>query len=258
MHLRDWLFFKRQGLRRRLGVKLSHPTDGHHHFAEEAQNFRRRSLSELGEIFFDHDGRGITKWVDYLDHYDRHFCKYRGTPVKLLEIGIFRGGSLELWRKYFGADAVLFGIDIDKSCLEKVDGPNQVRIGSQDDADFLSSVVSEMGAPDIILDDGSHKADHQLASFKALWPLLTTGGLYVIEDLHTAYWPGEWAGGFGRKGTAIETVKRLIDDMHGWWHTQPEGLVDKSEIGAIHMYESIVFIEKVAKELPSSVEIGQH
>ncbi len=70
------------------------------------------------------------------------------------------------------------------------DAPNQVRIGSQDDPAFLRSVIDEMGSPDIILDDGSHVSDHQKISFETLWPLLKVGGLYVIEDLHTAYFPG--------------------------------------------------------------------
>lgn len=256
MHLRDWLFYKRQGLRKRLGLPIPRPTDGFHHFADTAGTFRSRSKSDLGKLFFDHKGRGITKWVDYLDLYDRHFAKYRGTAVKMIEIGVFRGGSLELWRKYFGPAAKLFGIDIDPACATLADSPNQVRIGSQDDPAFLSSVVQEMGAPDIILDDGSHVADHQLASFKTLWPLLKTGGVYVIEDLHTAYWPGEWAGGYRRRHTAIETVKQLIDEMHGWWHDQPEKISRKLELGAIHIYESIVFIEKVEKTAPTSVEVG--
>jgi len=171
----------------------------------------------------------------------------------MLEIGVLEGGSLDLWRAYLGPSAVLFGIDIDPQCAAKVTPPSQVRIGSQDDPDFLREVISEMGEPDIILDDGSHVGRHQEASFRTLFPLLKNGGVYVIEDLHTAYWPGEWEGGYRRSGTAIEFVKQLIDDMHAWHHSKGETLASKAEIGNIHIADSIVFIEKCQVAHPKAV-----
>jgi len=84
------------------------------------------------------------------------------------------------------------------------------RIGSQADPEFLASVVAEM---DIVIDDGSHVASHQLASFKALFPALSFGGVYICEDLHTAYWQ-DWDGGYKRHGTFVETIKDMIDNLH--------------------------------------------
>jgi cephalosporin hydroxylase len=211
----------------------------------------------IGKLFFAHQGRIIIKWIHYLDIYQHHFAAYRNTPVKFLEIGVFKGGSLELWRNYFGMNAMIFGIDIEPACATYVTPPNQVRIGSQDDAHFLRSVVDEMGAPDIILDDGSHVARHQRASFETLFPLLKDGGLYVIEDLHTSYWPFPWEGGYRRKGTMIEQIKDMIDDMHGWYHRKPTPTPASDHIRAIHIYDSIVVIEKQKIERPSVTEVGQ-
>jgi hypothetical protein len=90
----------------------------------------------IGKLFFAHQGRIIIKWIHYLDIYQHHFSAYRNTPVKFLEIGVFKGGSLELWRNYFGMNATIFGIDIEPACATYVTPPNQVRIGSQDDAHF--------------------------------------------------------------------------------------------------------------------------
>lgn len=208
------------------------------------------SNSELGKLFFKHRGRTIWKWVHYLDHYDRHFAAYKGEP-RFLEIGVWKGGSLELWRDYFGPDATIFGIDIDPACAKLVDEPNRVQIGPQGNASFLTSVVLEMGGVDIVLDDGSHRGKDQTASFETLFPLLSDGGLYVIEDLHTSYWPGFFRGGYRRKGTGIELVKSLVDDMHGAWHKRRH-----RDIGAIHLYDSIVFIEKRKSEEPKLVKIG--
>lgn len=217
---------------------------------------RRSAVSgRFEDLFFAHKGRGADKWDHYLPFYDRAFGPYRSRRVRMLEIGVMLGGSLELWRKFFGPDATIFGIDIDPECANRVDPPNQVRIGSQGDAKFLRDVVAEMGGLDIVLDDGSHVANHQFTSFETLWPLLSTGGLYVIEDLHTAYWP-EWEGGIRRPRTAIEVVKQLIDDMHARYHPEPEELVSHSQLGSIFISDSIVAIEKVDRPPTGHVWVG--
>ncbi|MGH6912055.1 MAG: class I SAM-dependent methyltransferase, partial [Phenylobacterium sp.] len=167
----------------------------------------------------------------------------------MLEIGVSQGGSLGMWRSYFGPEATIFGVDVDPACAERFDPPNQVRIGSQDDPAFLRSVVSEMGGLDIVLDDGSHVAPHQETSFRTLFPLLATGGLYIIEDTHTAYWP-TYDGGYRRRGTAIELAKVLIDDMHAFYHGRPEVLASRSEVGAVLIFDSIIVIEKVDRPRP--------
>lgn len=212
--------------------------------------------SELARMYFGHEGRIIHKWVHFLDLYDRHFAPYRHSKLTFLEIGVQNGGSAELWRKYFGPEAVIFGIDVDPACANNVTPPNQVRIGSQADPAFLKSLLAEMGPPDIVLDDGSHVSEHQRTSFEVLFPALKEGGLYVIEDTHSSYWPGRQHGGFGRRGTAIEFVKRMIDDMHGWYHKHPTLTSAKTEVGGIHIYDSIIFIEKSRRTAPVHTKVG--
>lgn len=194
--------------------------------------------SEIAELFYAHTGRPINKWTHYLGHYDQYFRRFKDTPVRMLEIGVFEGGSLELWRKYFGDRATIFGIDINPDCAGKVDAPNQVRIGSQDDPEFLRSVVEEMGGVDLILDDGSHHGSHIIASFRALFPLLSDGGLYVIEDMHDDFseWPRT------RRNQSLSFIKRLIDDMHTPY-TRLEPL-ETNSIGGLHLFDSMAFIEK--------------
>jgi hypothetical protein len=215
----------------------------------------------LAEVFFGHRGSIVHKWIHYLEIYERHFSPYRNTPFKMLEIGVFKGGSLEMWREYFGEAATIYGIDVDPRCAECVTVPNQVRIGSQDDSVFLNKVILEMGTPDIVLDDGSHIGHHQRKSFDVLFPLLNPGGLYVIEDLHTSYWPGSvggghrFAGGYRHQSNAIEHVKQMIDDMHAWYHNNPVTTPAKTDIGAIHMYDSIVVIEKRHRQQPGHIQV---
>lgn len=259
MNLQDWLVRGDRWIRRKLGLNVKLPFDLEAHrlkTEDDRQRLIAEADSELARMVFEKHGRVVDKWTHYPAVYDRHFSKYRGTGIKMLEIGVFKGGSLELWRDYFGPSATIFGVDINPDCKNFVDAPNQVRIGSQDDHEFLKSVVSEMGGVDIILDDGSHIASHQSASFRALFPLLKTGGLYCIEDVHTAYWPGSYEGGYQRPGTAIELAKGIIDDMHSWYHAQGEQWVPATEVLAVHVYDSICVIEKGQKKRPESIRVG--
>lgn len=208
---------------------------------------------ELERLFYGHQGRLIHKWKHYLPLYDRHFAPYRNTSLKMLEIGVSMGGSLEMWRSYFGANATIFGIDVESKCSDRVDPPNQVRIGSQADTGFLADVVAELGAPDIILDDGSHIASDQMASFRFLFPTLNDGGIYVIEDTHTSYWP-HFEGGHGRRGTAVELAKRIMDDLHGWYHNHPSPF--KEQVTGLHVYDSLIVIEKGEKSRPQHIQVS--
>jgi hypothetical protein len=223
----------------------------------------------LTDLFFAHDGRLIHKWVHYLEIYERHLSAYRqgfplsdGTrrPLRVLEIGVSQGGSLQLWRKYFGPEATIFGIDVDPRCAALDHTETSVRIGSQADAAFLSAVVAEMGGVDIVIDDGSHRAQHQRASFDALFPELSFGGLYIAEDLHTAYWVLDFSGGYRRPGTFIEVSKSLVDGMHAWYHRWPisrRARRAQSEIFSVSFYDSVVVIEKRHRGRPSVVKVGR-
>jgi cephalosporin hydroxylase len=230
--------------------------DGTDVSSSEAAVLLKAHDTQLGRLFFGHRGRVMQKWVHYLDLYDEYLDRFRGKPIRFLEIGVNRGGSLQMWREYFGPGALIYGIDVNPECAELADPPTQVRIGSQADPDFLRSVIDEMGPPDVIIDDGSHVARHQQVSFETLFPLLAAGGIYVIEDMHTAYWRGEWEGGYKRRGTAVELVKELIDDMHGWWHRRSTRLAPKQDLVAIHVHDSITFIEKGPREKPRHVRVA--
>ncbi len=216
----------------------------------------RRQGGDIEDIFFAGKGRPANKWVDYMPVYERYFSPFRDANPTLLEIGVAQGGSLDMWRAYFGPDAIICGIDIRPVCAKRVTPPNLVRIGSQDDPVFLKTVIDEIGHPDLVIDDGSHVATDQLSCFRTLWPELKNGGLYVVEDTHTAYWE-EFGGGYGKAGTAMDLAARLADDMHAWFHSEPERFGARDEIGAVHIHESILIIEKRSKLRPGHIRIGQ-
>jgi hypothetical protein len=213
--------------------------------------------TDMEDLFWSNEGPVVHKWHHYLPIYDRYLTSWRGKPVRMLEIGVSKGGSMQLWRKFLGPDAILFGIDIDPACAAFDGLAAQVRIGSQDDAAFLRNVVAEMGGVDIVLDDGSHVSNHIRASLDVLYPLLSDGGLYLIEDLHACYW-SNYGGGYGRRGSFMEAVKTMIDDMHHWYHDQGERIgATAGHLGAVHVYDSIVVLEKTALSPPRHTQRGQ-
>lgn len=236
-------------------ARLIHPSNRDGRMDDFAQlNQPIYEHSPLSDLFYGHHGKLIHKWGHFLPIYERHLARYVGTPVRLLELGVSHGGSLELWRDYFGKGAVIYGIDIDPRC--KALDP-YVRIGSQADPELLNSVVHEMNGVDVVIDDGSHIARHQRASFQTLFPLLATNGVYIAEDLHTAYWPA-WEGGLRRRGTFIELMKLLVDDLHAWYHNGNSRVYDAHlSIDGIHFYDSMVVIEKRPKEKPFHIQVGK-
>jgi hypothetical protein len=107
-----------------------------------------------------------------------------------------------------------------------------------------------MGGVDIVIDDGSHVAEQQKISFETLFPLLSNDGIYICEDLQASYWEIYHNGGYQKAGTFVELSKQLIDDMHAWYHNQPQKAIDNAAkcIYSISMYDGLVVINKRQKE----------
>lgn len=119
---------------------------------------------------------------NYLPHYWAHFRDIRHAVRHVIEIGVQSECSVRMWEEFF-PNATIYGLDIDPACQSHEGGRVRIRIGDQSDPAFLRSVLAEMdGAPDIVIDDGSHKPNHQIATFNVLFPNLSEHGLYVIED----------------------------------------------------------------------------
>lgn len=161
-----------------------------------------------------------------------------------------------MWRKYLGDDAIIYGIDINPECKKYNKQAGQVRIGSQIDTAFLDSVINEMGGVDIVLDDGSHHMKHIPITLKHLFGHLNYGGIYIIEDLHTAYWK-KFGGGYRSNGNFFLLIMDLIDDIHHWYHTKRLNQATISNVcSGIHIHDSIVVLEKNRTFKPIYSQIG--
>ncbi|WP_420854091.1 class I SAM-dependent methyltransferase [Saccharopolyspora spinosa] len=123
------------------------------------------------------------------------------------------GASLRMWQRYFRRGLV-YGLDIFEKAGNEGHRVRKLR-GDQSDAEFLEDMAGKIGPFDIVIDDGSHVNDHVKKSFQSLFPHVRPGGLYVIEDLQTAYWPG-YGGRDGEPAaqrTSIDMLKELIDGL---------------------------------------------
>lgn len=160
----------------------------------KAQKFCRNRLGQseaktltlgpnrLREYFENNrSGPGIYKFDHYFDIYDRHFRRFVGRAPHIIEIGVFSGGSLGMWRDYFGTGTHITGIDIQPECKEYEREGIDVLIGDQSDREFLRKVRAR--AYDIVIDDGSHIPEHQIVSLEELLPGLRPGGVYLCEDI---------------------------------------------------------------------------
>lgn len=223
----------------------------------------------------------INKLAHYLPIYESSFGS-RHHPVRMLEIGVSFGGSLELWRKYFtNPDSVIVGLDSNPKCSQ-FDAPEHnvhVRIGKQQDTEFLHEVVQELGPFDIILDDGSHIPSYTLKSFQYLFADgLRDGGAYLVEDLHTCYAQDCREPFIGMPDANdgspqfIAFIKLLIDVMHAHYLQTPTGDgVDKLEPGnpayqhefqvptatrlirSIEIHDAIAVIRRGPRDLPRMI-----
>jgi cephalosporin hydroxylase len=214
-------------------------------------------MNDLEKYFRQNKGRVISKWTHYFDIYDRHFSKFRNKEIVILEIGVYQGGSLQMWRNYFGNKAKIYGIDINPKCKELEEENTKIFIGSQSDRDFLKQIKKSIPKFDILIDDGGHTMRQQIVSFEELFDHVKDGGVYLCEDLHTSYWL-DFGGGYKRKGTFIEYSKNFIDHLNAY-HSEQNSLQVNNftrSVDSIHYYDSVLVIEKKNREKPINERIG--
>ena len=210
---------------------------------------------DLWNYFTTNTGKKITKWKHYFPIYEKHFEPIRNKPIKILEIGILNGGSLEMWRYYF-PEATIVGIDINPLCKEHEQEGINIRIGDQTDEKFLQSLIDEFGTFDLIIDDGSHHVAHVNKTFQFLFPKLADEGIYFIEDTHAAYWDSH--GGSIKEPESINNVaKGMIDSInadHARGQKEPNYFT--RNVKCMSVYDSIIVFDKgnVGEKIP--MEIG--
>ena len=143
-------------------------------------------MNDFSDFFWNKSKRfSLNKWHHYFDIYEQHFSKFRGKNPVIVEVGVQNGGSIEMWNDYFKGECTIYGIDIDPACsrFEKEFSNVKIFIGDQSDSTFLNFIKTQVSSINIFIDDGSHFSRHIIKTFEALYPIISGGGVYLIEDL---------------------------------------------------------------------------
>ena len=222
-------------------------------------------MNSLYDYFLRGTHKPINKWDHYFEIYERHLRGLTSRGITLVEIGILGGGSLQMWKWYFGRDARIYGVDINADCKAHEEAQIEVFIGDTADRGFCEHVLSRTGPLDVVIDDGGHKASEQLTAFEVLYPAVREGGVYIVEDTHASFW-SEFIDTPDKK-TFLQFAHEKVLDLHGWTRQQehwgrfgsnPDNRLQELTVsefcrttGSIHFYDSVVAFEKARRREPS-------
>lgn len=189
-------------------------------------------------------GPGVWKWLHYFEVYHRHLAKFVGRAVTVLEIGVFSGGSLQMWKRYFGERSQLHGVDIQDACRAHEGKGISIHIGDQSDREFWQKFRKTVPSIDVVIDDGSHIAEHQRITCEELLPILNPGGVYICEDIH------------GRN-SFCDHLHRVADQLNAFVPAQAHNELAtvatefQRTFHSFHFYPYVAVIEKML-ETPTS------
>lgn len=199
------------------------------------------------EAYFDAhtEGRGIFKWRHYFEIYDRHLRRFRGQPVGVVEIGVLGGGSLQMWREYFGPQTHIYGIDIDPACRDLEEDGVEILIGDQKDPAFWEQFLKKSPTFDVVIDDGGHTARQQAVTLESLLPHISPGGVYICEDIHGPFQPfHSFVDGLTRPLSAIDWRSDSAPHRANALHLH---------VASVHRYPLLTVLEKT-KSCPPTFE----
>ena len=204
----------------------------------------------LKDIFLQNRGNQIDKWMHYFDAYERHFSRFRYKKTNVVEIGVQHGGSLKMWKEYFGKDAQIYGVDIDPRCKQFESDGFKIFIGDQGDMNFMDRLTKELPEIDILIDDGGHTMRQQINTFKALYPHISKNGVYFCEDTCTSYWRRA-----DKENNFMKMCSELVHELNGYWHNKVTDIT-KTAL-SMHFYDGIVVIEKGRHIAPERRKTGR-
>lgn len=216
------------------------------------------AVNPLREYFENNPGRLLRKWEHYFDVYHRHFERFRGRAPTVVEIGVYHGGSLQMWKHYFGESARIVGVDINPRLGDLGEPGIRIAVGDQGDPAFMRRLAQEVGPIDVLIDDGGHTMPQQIGTVENLFGAVTPEGVILVEDTHTSYWR-EYGGGLRAHSTFMQFAKHLTDELNAWHSRDPQSFVPgpfTQATRSIHFYDSIVVIEKGPHPRPRELSSG--
>lgn len=221
----------------------------------ELEHYPVPSLPRLDELAKKYGTDKGPAEHNYTPLYDNKFWLRRYDELTLLELGIYRGASLRMWRDYF-PNATVIGLDRNKPINGELEGADIVRVQcDQNDERPINLLGSNYGPFHVVIDDASHISSKTIRSFELLWPHVAPGGIYVIEDLQTSYDPKNYGrheasenpgtSRIGMRYTAMEFCKRLADEANAGLY--PDQYRLGYDIASVEFHLNICFVTKAGK-----------
>jgi hypothetical protein len=180
-----------------------------------------------------------TKHSTYFQVYDELLEGYKSKKIVFVEVGVLSGGSLFMWRDFFGNEARIIGVDANPQAKKWEKYGFEIQIGDQADPEFWSSFFKEIGKVDVLLDDGGHTFKQQIVTVVSGLPFINDGGVLIVEDTHTSYMDG-----FGAKGKSfMEWSYAFMDGVNKRFSSldrDPRRFATRSPVWRLGVFESIV------------------
>ena len=189
------------------------------------------------------------KWSNYFTVYENLFKKFVNKKIIFVEIGVGNGGSLFMWKKFFGSKARIIGIELNPDAKKLEKFGFEIFIGDQSDPLFWKKFYNKVGKIDVLLDDGGHKNIQQITTFMESYNHIKENGIIVVEDTHTSYMKKK---GFKNpsKYSFINFCNLIIENLHRRNPSINKNLnILSKKIESIYFYDSIVSINFGNKKL---------
>lgn len=198
---------------------------------------------------FKSSPRYTIKWSNYFEIYENHFKKFKNKKIILVEVGVGNGGSLFMWKNYFGKKAKIIGIELNPDAKKLEKFGFQIIIGDQSSPNFWKKFYRKMGKIDILIDDGGHTNLQQITTFMESFKNIKNGGKIFIEDTHSSFMKSK---GFKNpsKYSFINFSSKIIESLHKRNPMLGKDLNYLSHlINSIEYYDSITVINIAKKKL---------
>jgi hypothetical protein len=198
---------------------------------------------------FNTSPRYSIKWSNYFDIYEDLFKKFINKKIKIVEIGIGDGGSLFMWKNFFGQKAKIIGIEQNPNAKKLEKHGFQIFIGDQSNPNFWKNFFKKVGKIDILIDDGGHTNLQQITTLMESIQNINDGGMIVVEDTHTSFMKDK---GFKNPSnySFINFTTSLIENIH-----RRNPMLKKNmnyfskKIYSLEFYDSITVVHIAKKKL---------
>jgi hypothetical protein len=174
----------------------------------------------------------------YFQVYEELLSRFRGKPITFVEIGVLNGGSLFMWRDFFGPQARIIGVDLNPLAKRWEQDGFEIFIGSQSSPQFWDEFYDTVGMVDVLLDDGGHTNEQQIVTTHHSLPFIRDNGLLIVEDVHASY-----QAGFGNPShySFINYAKLFIDGINARFPgVEVKEKMFRDLVYSVHFYDSIV------------------